>query len=467
MKKLSSILDKPWKQVFISFLIAVIIHYIMGQPHLLNTIIKDNVANGFLEIVAQVLVGILAIVFSISILAIEIYADKYSSIILSTWAKAKPTHNTLGILLFCVLVFVIAIGLDTVPMSHLGFLATNAIFTFCLLMTYNYFLWVLKLLDPKNLVDWADKGGIKGAQLLGKLGISMLKQNEETTHQCLTKLENLYCESNIPKSNHPIKQITSMRLSVPYEILTQYSAIFEAAIEINNNSVAEHTVRSVFKILSSTQVENDKYDLALQWLYRISIRIIEHQKRELWKSVIRVLRQTYTDGDIVAFRNVFFESGRYAFCQDRLEYVKDLFEYDTFVFNARHLTLRPDIASWNECQTQYYLICLAFSIRNPQNLWYPQPDGSEDYNSFLKYLPIFTSQVLKIYDEVLSQRREWNHIFNDNFVEALNEAKDWIVKISQYDENRKNYTHSNNHVIKSFHGNKIIGCSSEKLSYFE
>ena len=74
--------------------------------------LNADLANSFLATVAQVLAGILAIVFSVSVLAVDIASDRYTPRLFSYFAWNPATLITLFSLLTCTLLAVIAMGIQ-------------------------------------------------------------------------------------------------------------------------------------------------------------------------------------------------------------------------------------------------------------------------------------------------------------------------------------------------------------------
>src|SRR3990172_1195509 len=159
MKKYSGISSASvLLMVFISTILVVVVQLVLRVP--INTIVVPGIANSFLETIAQVDAGILAIIFSVSVLAVEITSDKYSTRLLGNFAFSRATILTFVSLTLPILISVIAIGIQSIPMYQLGFLIMVFLFLFSFAILPYYFLSTLWLLDPRNLAALLRDEGI-------------------------------------------------------------------------------------------------------------------------------------------------------------------------------------------------------------------------------------------------------------------------------------------------------------------
>lgn len=415
-------------------LLVSFVQLTMGNPSF-SKLIDADIANAFLGTVAQVLAGILAIVFSISVLAIEIYADKYTTKIFSLLSRDKITWLTLGFLLFSILVFVIAMGVDNIPMCQWGFLATNFIFAFCLLMTFDYLRWVFRLLDPYYLVERFKSRSLEAVRvedntlalenvgLLGDLALDMLKQEKyEIARKCLIALVEIYRDSPSPKTHNPVEEMTARILSVSGDIQKRFYEIFNLAIDRCDTFFAQYIITKLIEMLEDSKDQTQKSKFVLETLARVNETVIARRNLPLWRKVVRIFRQVHSSEVLMSLCDVFFNSAGDAFCRRQYDYVRELFKYEQFDFNAKFLTCRL-LYTWNDCLLQYYLLCLAYSLRKPVNRWYPQD------LELSKALPHFVERVLEQYHTVLLQDQEWNSVFDGNFQSALLKAKEWLLEV--------------------------------------
>lgn len=157
MRLLRIVWEKREQQVWLAILLGVplvaviTVQTIVGTP--LATPLRGDLANSFLGVVAQVLAGILAIVFSVSVVAVEVASSRYTPRLFSYFASSPATWLAFGALLACIAVSVVSMGIQGLPMLHVGFLAMVLLFVFCLLTLPYYFRRTLQLLDPMNLAD--------------------------------------------------------------------------------------------------------------------------------------------------------------------------------------------------------------------------------------------------------------------------------------------------------------------------
>ncbi|MBN1934805.1 MAG: DUF2254 domain-containing protein [Anaerolineae bacterium] len=194
---------RRWIELVVIFVASIVvpISLFLWERTPLYEALDADIANSFLATVAQVLAGILAIVFSLSVLAVEISSDRYTPRLFSYFARDRTTWLTFLLLLGCVLISVVAIGIQTIPMYRWGFLAISWLFVLCLLMMLQYFRQVLWLLNPRNLaarildesrraVKKQDHPGFFGTVTsLGDMAVKAFERGEdEIARTCLDSL---------------------------------------------------------------------------------------------------------------------------------------------------------------------------------------------------------------------------------------------------------------------------------------
>jgi hypothetical protein len=250
--------SKPLTILFIVYVLimAIISGYICSKP--LSTPIDSNLANSFLATIAQVSASILAIVFSVSILAIEIVSDRYSTRLYSYFIKDKATIITFFSHLICISISLIAIGDNTFPMFQWGFLAMILLFMFCIFTLSVYFIQTLSLLNPKNLADRIKNEAVNrivkcdwdSAQeditSLGDITLKAFKRDEEdVTRKCLVLLhEILRGLFNNDKSSNNAFDKKSIELPQQFSciqipIIAQYYRIYKIAIDDKNYEITQ------------------------------------------------------------------------------------------------------------------------------------------------------------------------------------------------------------------------------------
>lgn len=133
----------------VPFVAVLGVQSILGTP--LGTPLDSSLANSFLGVVAQVLAGMLAIVFSVSIVAVQITSGRYTPRLFSYFIRDRGTAVALPSLLGCIFLSVVAIGVQSMPMFQWGFLVMVFYFVLCLLALLYYFHRTVQLLDPMNL----------------------------------------------------------------------------------------------------------------------------------------------------------------------------------------------------------------------------------------------------------------------------------------------------------------------------
>lgn len=134
----------------------VVVYLVSNKP--LSDALDANMANAFLGTLAQVIAGTVAIVFTVSTLAVTIASDRYSSQLTAKFIYDPLTVTTFLLLLLCGTVAVISIGVSY-PMYQWGFLAMAFLFIFCVTMLLFYLIHTVSFMKPEGLAtDLLEEG---------------------------------------------------------------------------------------------------------------------------------------------------------------------------------------------------------------------------------------------------------------------------------------------------------------------
>jgi hypothetical protein len=243
----------------------------------LSTPLSVDLANSFLATVAQVLAGMLAIVFSVSVLAIEITSDRYSPCLFSYFIGNPATWLTLVSHLVCILLSVIAIGVQEIPMFQLGFLAMVWLFVLCLMTLPYYFEQTLHLLDPRNLARQIGDDGLhalkkqdkqKASEAITSLGDVAVKAfgrgEDNITKRYLDALEEMQRALVGPDTILLLEEVqdvapaTMFGFGIPSPVVDQYLRIFKAAVEKNSQDLSLSVANCLGEaVISITQMNQD------------------------------------------------------------------------------------------------------------------------------------------------------------------------------------------------------------------
>lgn len=155
LSRFKKVFTPPLRQALLSSailgIVSILIVGFISNKALMYAIDAD-MANAFLGTVAQVTAGIVAIVFTVSTLAVTIVSDRYSAQLTAKFLYDPLTVSTFLLLLLCGSVAVVSIGVSY-PMYQLGFLAMVFAFVFCLAMLLFYLAHTLSFLKPEGLAD--------------------------------------------------------------------------------------------------------------------------------------------------------------------------------------------------------------------------------------------------------------------------------------------------------------------------
>ncbi len=298
-----------WKQwgrlVITSIAIAVTVGWIVGIP--LHAPLNENLANPFLATMAQVLAGILAIVFSVSVLAVEITSDRYTPRLFSFFIGNQATRLTFLSLLVCILISVIAIGVQSQPMPQWGFLAMTWLFVFCLLTLPYYFQQTLRLLDPRNLAEQIRNEGLQALKKrdrqgvldavtsLGDVAVKAFERGEDgITRKYLDALQEIQQALIAPDSMllpTEDKDIAWALLGfgISSPVANQYYRIFKVAIAKKNEELTLH-IASLLAQTTTTLIDQGSSREILKGIlqqYQEFIKIaIEHRDISRFRLVL-------------------------------------------------------------------------------------------------------------------------------------------------------------------------------------
>jgi hypothetical protein len=276
--------------------------------------LSADLARSFLGTMAQVLAGILAIVFSVSVLAVEIASDRYTPRLFSYFKDDPVTWRALASLLACTLLSVVPIGIQAIPMYQWGFLAMSWLFVFCLLTMVDYFRQTLWLLDPRNLARRIRDEGLQALKKqdeqkvldaitqLGDVAIKAFKRGEdEITKKYLDNLQEIQKDLIspdlisilIPSSED--KDIISayFRYEIRSPVVEQYYRVFKIAAEDRNKEITLYIAGLLYEIVVIL-IEQDGNKEILKGIlqqYREFIKIAVENTNVSRFSLVRYLRQ--------------------------------------------------------------------------------------------------------------------------------------------------------------------------------
>jgi hypothetical protein len=307
VKTLISKITGPWKRRWLWLLLLVlgpivvvgITQVIAGNPFL--ALLDGDLGNAFLGTVAEILAGVLAIVLSLTLLAVQIAADKYSPRFFSYFRRDWVTWATLGFFLVTVLVAIVSMGIQTIPMYQIGFLAVVWLFASCLILLAYYFFHTLRLLDPRSLVERLHTDGERALKednrseleeaiaSLGDVAVKAFGREEENvTVKCLEILGHLQ-ECMVGGDLSPFEDRAgqpNVLDRLPYVgllIVDQYYRVFEVACGRRDEGIAQ-------------RVAHLAYRAAAQF---IDSRRSEHQLRGVMKKYAKFIA-TAIDNENVA-----------------------------------------------------------------------------------------------------------------------------------------------------------------------
>jgi len=259
-----------WSLPFLTPLgVVLIVHFLAQTP--LNEALTPDLANLFLTTVAQVLAGILAIVFSVSVLAISIASDRYTTRIFRYFSHGRPTILTGSSFLAGILIATIASGVQTIPLFQWAFLLMVGFFAFCLLFLVYYFRQTLNLLDPRNLalrirdeslhsLSRQNAQGLSSAiQTLGDIAVNALARGEnetatrylDTLHEIQLALLDTQVPDDFLAQEADLAQ-ASWGLGFRSPVVDQHYRMFRAATAKKEEEITRHVAHLLSEAIDHT-----------------------------------------------------------------------------------------------------------------------------------------------------------------------------------------------------------------------
>lgn len=258
---------RQWVMWVLLFLIPTIVTVVVGliAGMYIGAPLDSDFANTFLASLAQILAGILAIVFSVSVLAVGIVSDRYTSQFIRYITESKSASFVLFFYLLCIALFVIGMGIQNIPMVQGGFLATIWLFTFSLMLVPIFFESTLQRLDPGNLALSIQKEALQALKQqngtllvsrttsLGDLARKAFERGEDDiVERCLHSLAMLQQAVFTQDSKLDFLRksmagrdlvLASWEFGLRSPVVGQYYRIYELAIKSGNEGVASHIVQ--------------------------------------------------------------------------------------------------------------------------------------------------------------------------------------------------------------------------------
>nr|QNO47494.1 hypothetical protein MJFALNKJ_00027 [Methanosarcinales archaeon ANME-2c ERB4] len=232
-----------------------------------------------LSTIATCLAAILAIVFSISLLAVQIVSDKYTPRVLEYFKKNRLTKLTLFSFLLTIVFCILFLGIHDCDQSVyvIGF----ALFLVCCCVFVKYFYGILRIINPIELANLLRNECLKNVKKqnkeetenvidsLGDIAIKTIQRNEETvTKKYIQTLYDVFDEFLKLKEMDPEKYAPIVnsyygrdvdRNNILGCVLDQFFRIYKEAIFRKDDVITKDISDKIFLILREclTEANND------------------------------------------------------------------------------------------------------------------------------------------------------------------------------------------------------------------
>lgn len=218
--------------------------------------------------IATSLAAILAIVFSISILAIQIVVDKYNSTVLNYFMRNRLTQFTLFLFLSSIVLSILIAGAEGCNKAICT--VAFALFLLCLYVFYQYFSMMLNIVDPQRLGGLLKAKCIgliaseestelrEAASSMGEIAIKSLQRKEvSTTLVYAGYVEDVFHDviGTVPDKGKP-KETTVDAINI---LLEQYQKIVDEAILREEDQVIVDVSERLFYPLFHQKEYQNKY----------------------------------------------------------------------------------------------------------------------------------------------------------------------------------------------------------------
>jgi len=210
--------------------------------------------------IATSLAAILAIVFSISILGIQIVINKYNPTVLDFFKQSKLTQITLfGFLLTIILsILIAALNVGELPNIKYLFFIGFSLFLVCLYLFYQFYEFMLNIINPLKLglllkkkiiaftnLNEQQEECIKVAFSIGDISVKLLGQNESSTALIYLNYIDDIIEEVAIKASEEKNSNNNLRVLIN-NLLNQYLKIFNEAINIEDSEIIESISGKLF-----------------------------------------------------------------------------------------------------------------------------------------------------------------------------------------------------------------------------
>ena len=257
-------------------IIEILIENIILVIGVLCSIFSERVQ---LSTIATCLAAILAIVFSISLLSVQIVSDKYTPRVLEYFKKNRHTKLTLFSFLLTIVFCILFLGISDCNQSvyAIGF----ALFLVCCCVFVKYFYEMLRIINPielanllrneslKNVKKQNKEGTENAIDSLGDIAIKTIQRNEETVTKKyiqtlydvfdgFLKLKEMDPDKYAPITNSYYSRDADRNNILCY-VLDQFFRIYKEAVFRNDGAITKDISDKLFLILHEclTKTNND------------------------------------------------------------------------------------------------------------------------------------------------------------------------------------------------------------------
>ncbi len=246
----------------------------MGDASVCRPIDPDQ-ANAFLTTIAQVLGGVLAIVFSVSALAVAISSDRYTPRQFRRFASDRNTIFVFALVTLLIVTAVVAIALRW-PMCRSGLAFSVAYFVMCFVALAFYVQHILSLLDPRNVAESVLQKGLDAIRkrefagvndAIGDLGDVAVKTfelgEENTSREYSAKLHELVTGMLREQDFDELQMNQFESLAIE-----QHYRVFQLALSRNRDATASKAIALLGETVrehASNERDVDGFKSLLGW----------------------------------------------------------------------------------------------------------------------------------------------------------------------------------------------------------
>ena len=415
----------------------------------------EGFSEGLLATVGGSLATILAIIFSLALIPIQHFSERYTIEILKEFKNDIIVKVVFIIIAYSSLfaIFFLSFSSSLTLIFRLELFFSMFLCFYLLYLFYFYLFDVLdvrklvegktnliikKLSSPKNPAnDPNANSAVKDLDISEQVVLKSIERNETDIARdaivSVTKL--LYFITGAPKD--------SSRTSVLNRILILYIRALYCAMRYDNQTkyYLVYIVRDLVQFRGKNSAFNKEYfDEIMRFLYNINKTIVDKGDIDLFKAQLDYYSSSLEKDSQFEkeLYDLFFAVGSYATCQkERKSFVKaimtnvpidssihwlnkNLANFDISFLSRQYVKILDlnryvidGFADMRSCINKYYILCLTYSLHTLGQTWsigIPAPNDMKDFYIFIEEFQSHKTELQKACNDLKGEASDWSEI---------------------------------------------------------